>query len=51
MWSRSPVQADGRRDSLPKLLQSRFLNVWVEEGGGWRMIAWQSTPIPAGAGH
>jgi hypothetical protein len=35
----------------PKLLQSRFLNVWVEEGGDWRMIAWQSTPIPAGAGH
>jgi hypothetical protein len=38
-------------DGQPKLLQSRFLNVWVEEGGDWRMIAWQSTPIPAGAGH
>jgi ketosteroid isomerase-like protein len=36
-------------DSQPKLLQSRFLNVWVEEGGDWRMIAWQSTPIPGGA--
>lgn len=38
-------------DGQPKLLQSRFLNVWVEEGGDWRMIAWQSTPIPAGTGH
>jgi ketosteroid isomerase-like protein len=38
-------------DGQPKMLQSRFLNVWVEEGGDWRMIAWQSTPIPAGAGH
>ena len=38
-------------DGQPKLLQSRFLNVWTEEGGDWRMIAWQSTPIPAGAGH
>jgi len=36
-------------DGQPKLLQSRFLNVWVEEGGDWRMIAWQSTPLPAGA--
>jgi hypothetical protein len=38
-------------DGQPKLLQSRFLNVWVEERGEWRMIAWQSAPIPAGAGH
>ena len=38
-------------DGQPKLLQSRFLNVWAEEGGDWRMIAWQSTPIPAGAGY
>jgi hypothetical protein len=38
-------------DGQPKLLQSRFLNVWAEEGGEWRMIAWQSTPIPAGAAH
>ncbi len=38
-------------DGQPKLLQSRFLNVWAEESGDWRMIAWQSTPIPAGAGH
>lgn len=38
-------------DGQPKLLQSRFLNVWAQEGGDWRMIALQSTPIPAGAGH
>jgi ketosteroid isomerase-like protein len=36
-------------DGKAKLLQSRFLNVWVQEGGDWRMIAWQSTPAPAGA--
>ena len=35
----------------PKLLQSRFLDVWVEEGGEWRMIAWESTPIPRSGGH
>jgi hypothetical protein len=23
------------------------LNVWVQEGGDWRMIAWQSTPAGA----
>jgi len=38
-------------DGQPKLLQSRFLNVWIEEAGGWRMIAWQSTPIPTAGGH
>ena len=38
-------------DGQPKLLQSRFLNVWIEEAGGWRMIAWQSTPIPTVGGH
>jgi ketosteroid isomerase-like protein len=38
-------------DGQPKLLQSRFLNVWIEEAGGWRMIAWQSTPLPAAGGH
>jgi len=38
-------------DGQPKLLQSRFLNVWAEEGGEWRMVAWQSTPIPASGGH
>ena len=36
-------------EGTPKLLQSRFLDVWTEENGEWRMIAWQSTSIPAPA--
>ena len=28
-------------------LNSTFLSVWVRKGGGWAMIAWQSTPVRA----
>ena len=28
-----------------KLLESRFLSVWVKAGGRWQHIAWQSTPM------
>jgi ketosteroid isomerase-like protein len=34
-------------DGKPKTLNSRFTNVWLKSGKGWRMVAWQSTPIPA----
>jgi hypothetical protein len=36
-------------DGQPKLVQSRFLDIWVQEGGDWRMIALQSTSLPAAA--
>ncbi len=28
---------------------SRYLQVWANEGGAWKMVAWESTPLPAGA--
>jgi ketosteroid isomerase-like protein len=31
--------------SGPKLLESRFLSVWVKNGPRWQHLAWQSTPI------
>ncbi len=27
-------------------IETRFIAVWVQEGGAWRMTAWQSTRIP-----
>lgn len=38
------LYADGRE---PSYLDNRFLAVWVEFGGAWRMVAWSSTGIPA----
>ncbi len=32
-------------DGQPKLLNSRFTNVWVKGAKGWQMVCWQSTPI------
>ena len=26
-------------------LRSRHLNVWAKEKGGWKMVAWESTPM------
>jgi ketosteroid isomerase-like protein len=34
-------------EGKPKSLNSRFTNVWVKGSGGWQMVAWQSTPLPA----
>jgi|SRR5215471_4937424 ketosteroid isomerase-like protein len=34
-------------DGKPKLLNSRYTNVWVKGPKGWQMVVWQSTPIPA----
>ena len=34
------------QDGKPKLLNSRYTNVWVKGLKGWRMVVWQSTPIP-----
>ena len=32
---------------VAKALNSRFSSVWVPENGGWRLLAYQSTPLPA----
>jgi ketosteroid isomerase-like protein len=29
-----------------RVLNVRYTDVWVKQGDGWRMVAWQSTPIP-----
>lgn len=29
----------------PKILESRFLSVWIKNGARWQHLAWQSTPI------
>jgi ketosteroid isomerase-like protein len=34
-------------EGKPKLLNSRYTNVWVKGPKGWQMVVWQSTPIPA----
>lgn len=31
-----------------KVVNSRYLQVWARRAGGWKMISWQSTPIPQG---
>src|SRR5271170_1301896 len=36
-------------DGKPKLLNSRYTNVWIKGAKGWQMVVWQSTPIPAAA--
>ena len=33
--------------SGPRVLNLRYLDVWVKAAQGWQMVAWQSTPIPA----
>jgi hypothetical protein len=41
LWSR--VRVDG----VEKILDNAILAVWVEQGGAWRFVAYQTTPIPA----
>jgi ketosteroid isomerase-like protein len=34
-------------EGKPKLLNSRYTNVWIKGAKGWQMAVWQSTAIPA----
>jgi ketosteroid isomerase-like protein len=34
-------------EGTPRALSNVFINVWVQTPQGWRMTAWQSTPLPA----
>ena len=36
----------GNPDGSTRAVNGRFLNVWAKNSGAWRMIAWQSTPMP-----
>ncbi len=30
----------------PKVVNSRYLQVWVKRSAGWQMASWQSVPMP-----
>ena len=34
-------------EGKPKLLNSRYTDVWIKGAKGWQMVVWQLTPIPA----
>jgi ketosteroid isomerase-like protein len=40
------VRIDILIDGKPKIMNSRYTDVWVRGAKGWQMVAWQSTPIP-----
>jgi ketosteroid isomerase-like protein len=39
------VRIDILIDGKPKIMNSRYTDVWVKGAKGWQMVAWQSTPI------
>jgi ketosteroid isomerase-like protein len=41
------TKMDAIIEGTPKLLNSRYTNVWRRGAKGWQMVVWQSTPIPA----
>ena len=40
------VRIDILVEGQPKIMNSRYTDVWVKGAKGWQMTAWQSTPIP-----
>jgi len=40
------VRIDILVDGKPKVMHSRYTDVWLKGPKGWQMVAWQSTPIP-----
>ena len=40
------VRIDILVEGQPKIMHSRYTDVWVKGAKGWQMVAWQSTPIP-----
>jgi hypothetical protein len=41
------VKMDAIVEGKPKLLNSRYTDVWIKGKKGWQMVVWQSTSIPA----
>jgi len=41
------VRIDILVEGQPKIMNSRYTNVWIKGAKGWQMTAWESTPIPA----
>ena len=44
------LKMDAVVEGQPRLLNSRYTDVWIKGPKGWQMVVWQSTPIPAPAG-
>ena len=40
------VRIDILVEGQPKIMNSRYTDVWVKGAKGWQMVAWQSTPMP-----
>jgi ketosteroid isomerase-like protein len=40
------VQMEAIVEGKPKLLNSRYTDVWIKGREGWQMVVWQSTSIP-----
>jgi ketosteroid isomerase-like protein len=40
------IKIDAVIEGKPKLLNSRYTDVWIKGPKGWQMVVWQSTPIP-----
>ena len=34
-------------EGTSRQLNSRYIDVWIKGTDGWKMVAWQSTPIPS----
>jgi hypothetical protein len=41
------VSMEVRLGGVERSLRSRYTNVWFREGDVWRVVAWQSTAVPA----
>jgi ketosteroid isomerase-like protein len=41
------VTQEVRLGGVERSLRSRYTNVWFREDGVWRVVAWQSTAVPA----
>ncbi|WP_187272254.1 nuclear transport factor 2 family protein [Zeimonas arvi] len=41
------VRIDVEVQGKAKQVNARYLQVWARRPGGWQMVSWQSTPIPA----
>jgi ketosteroid isomerase-like protein len=41
------VKMDAVVEGKPKLLNSRYTDVWIKGKKGWQMVVWQSTSIPS----
>jgi len=41
------VQMEVIVEGKPKLINSRYTDVWIKGAKGWQMVVWHATPLPA----